>query len=75
MDIVAKKEVIMVDDQPTNPSDRHGKIELIATQRVGENGELYKIVDFLNKNLKEYKLMFGLTKKADKMIISVYEVE
>jgi len=65
----------MVDDQQTNPSDRHGKIELIATQRVGANGELYKVVDFLNKNLKDYRLMFGLTKKEDKMVISVYEVE
>jgi len=58
----------------TNPSDQ-GKIELIASQRVGVNGELYKVVDFLNKNLKDYRLMFGLTKKEDKMIISVYEVE
>jgi len=64
-----------VDDQQTNPSDRHGKLELIATQRIGVNGELYKVVDFLNKNLKDYKLMFGLTKKGDKMVISVYEVE
>lgn len=58
-----------------NPSDRQGKIELIASQRVSVNGELYKVVDFLNKNLKEYRLMFGLTKKEDKMVISVYEVE
>ncbi|KUO75574.1 MAG: hypothetical protein APF81_27545 [Desulfosporosinus sp. BRH_c37] len=64
-----------MDDQQTNPSDRHGKLELIATQRIGVNGELYKVVDFLNKNLKDYKLMFGLTKKGDKMVISVYEVE
>lgn len=58
-----------------NPSDREGKIELIASQRLGVNGELYKVVDFLNKNLKGYRLMFGLTKKEDKMVISVYEVE
>ena len=64
-----------MDDQPTNPSDRQGKIELIATQRLGLNGELYKVVDFLNKNLKDHGLMFGLTKKADQMIVSIYEVE
>lgn len=64
-----------MDDQKTNSSDRQGKIELIATQRLGVNGELYKVVDFLNKNLKDYRLMFGLTKKEDKMVISVYEVE
>ena len=64
-----------MDDQPLKSNDRLGKIELIATQRVGVNGELYKVVDFLNKNLKEHRLMFGLTKKEDKMVISVYEVE
>jgi len=58
-----------------NPSDRQGKIELIASQRLSVNGELYKVVDFLNKNLKGHHLMFGLTKKEDKMVISVYEVE
>lgn len=64
-----------MDDQQMNSISRLGKIELIATQRVGINGELYKVVDFLNKNLKEHRLMFGLTKKEDKMVISVYEVE
>lgn len=64
-----------MDDQQMRPSNRQGKIELIATQRVGVNGELYKVVDFLNKNLKDHRLMFGLTKKGDKMVISVYEVE
>jgi hypothetical protein len=64
-----------VDDQPADSSSQAGKIELIATQRLGVNGELYKVVDFLNKNLKDYKLMFGLTKKEDQMVISVYEVE
>ena len=64
-----------MDDQQMKSTDRLGKIELIATQRVGVNGELYKVVDFLNKNLKEHRLMFGLTKKEDKMVISVYEVE
>lgn len=58
-----------------NPPDRQGKIELIASQRVSVNGELYKVIDFLNKNLKDYHLMFGLRKKEDKMVISVYEVE
>ena len=62
-----------MDEQQTN--NRPGKIELIAIQKVAANGELYKVVDFLNKNLKEYKLMFGLTKKEEKMVISVYEVE
>ncbi|MBM7581333.1 diaminopimelate epimerase [Caldicoprobacter guelmensis] len=37
--------------------------------------DLYKIVDFLNKNLKDRGLIFGLTKKDDEtMRISIYEV-
>lgn len=54
---------------------QQGKIELIATQKVQSNSEMYKVVDFLNKNLKTHKLMFGLKKKEESMIISVYEVE
>jgi len=55
--------------------EKEGKLELIATQKVKSNPELYKVVDFLNKNLKSYKLMFGLSKKGEEMIISLYEVE
>ncbi|MDD3894213.1 MAG: YpmA family protein [Syntrophomonadaceae bacterium] len=50
-----------------------GKLELIATKRLRVNGELYKVVDFLNKNLKTHRLSFGLTKKDDQMVISIYE--
>jgi hypothetical protein len=49
------------------------KLELKSVLEVEENPELYKIVDFLNKNLKEKKLLFGLTKKSNKMAISIYE--
>lgn len=54
---------------------KSGKIELIGIQKVKVNSELYKVVDFLNKNLKEHHLMFGLSKKEDTMTISVYEVQ
>lgn len=54
---------------------KNGKLELLATQRVQAHPEMYKIVDFLNKNLKEHHLMFGLTKKEENMVISIYEVE
>jgi len=53
--------------------DMQGKLELKATLEVNSNLELYRIVDFLNKNLKEKKLIFGLSKKDDKMTISIYE--
>jgi len=54
---------------------KNGKIELIAIQKVRANSEMYKVVDFLNKNLKGHQLMFGLSKKEESMTISIYEVE
>ncbi len=53
-----------------------GKLELIATKTLTTYDELYKIVDFLNKTLKEKRVMFGLTKNTTEntMTISVYEV-
>jgi len=55
--------------------EQKGRLELVATQRVSANAEMYKVIDFLNKNLKGHKVMFGLTKKDDTMVISIYEVE
>lgn len=59
-----------------NEENNNGKLELIATKTVKANPELYKVVDFLNKNLKERKIMFGLTKNSadDTMTISIYEI-
>ncbi len=52
------------------------KLELIAMRAFQPNDELYKVVDFLNKNLKHKRLMFGLTKDHEKnaMIITIYEI-
>lgn len=51
------------------------KLVLIAHKTFTAHNEMYKIVDFLNKSLKEKKVMFGLTKTGeDKMTISIYEV-
>ena len=52
-----------------------GRLELIAACKVQANSELYKIIDFLNRNLKDHQVMFGLTKKDEIMTVSVYEVE
>lgn len=53
-----------------------GKLELIATRTFAPYGEMYKVVDFLNKNLKEKNVMFGLTKdrESGKMTITIYEI-
>ena len=52
------------------------KMELIALKEFTSNGEMYKIVDFLNRSLRDYNLLFGLSKNKedDTMTISVYEV-
>lgn len=52
-----------------------GKLELIAHKSFSANDELIRVVDFLNKNLKEKKIMFGISKDKDKnqMTINVYE--
>jgi len=51
------------------------KLEPIATRVFSPNDELYKVVDFLNKNLKHKRLMFGLMKDKDKnMVITIYEI-
>jgi len=52
---------------------KEGKLELVATLKMENNDELYRLVDFLNRNLKSYNLMFGLTKKGEGMAVSLYE--
>ncbi len=53
-----------------------GKLELIARRNFPVNYDLVKVVDFLNKNLKDKKIMFGVSKdrEKDQMTISIYEV-
>lgn len=56
-------------------SEDGGKLELIATKGFSINEELVYVVDFLNKTLKDKKIMFGLTKDNQKaeMVINIYE--
>ncbi|MHB8124774.1 MAG: YpmA family protein [Desulfitobacteriaceae bacterium] len=58
-----------------NKEKKAGRLELIATYKVQANAELYKIIDFLNKNLKKHHVMFGLTKNEETMTVSIYEVD
>ena len=52
-----------------------GKLELISMKTFKSNDDMYKVVDFLNKTLKDKKVIFGLTKniKQGTMTISIYE--
>lgn len=54
--------------------EKQGKLELLATLKLAPQDEFYRVVDFLNRNLKSYNLMFGVTKKDEEMIFSIYEV-
>jgi hypothetical protein len=53
-----------------------GRLELIATKSFKPYDEMYRVVDFLNKTLKDKKVIFGLTKdkQNDTMTISVYVI-
>lgn len=52
------------------------KLEIIASKSFAQYEEMYRVVDFLNKTLKEKKVMFGLTKNSNDgtMTITVYEI-
>ncbi|NLB87971.1 MAG: YpmA family protein [Syntrophomonadaceae bacterium] len=52
-----------------------GKLEIIAFKSFAANPDLVHIIDFLNKNLKDKGIMFGLTKDKEKneMTINIYE--
>ena len=51
------------------------KIEVLTTVRIKYNQELYKVVDALNRTLKEEDLMFGLAldkKDQETAIFTIY---
>ncbi|MCM3713555.1 YpmA family protein [Halalkalibacter oceani] len=51
------------------------KMEVLSTVRVQKAADLYKIVDSLNRTLKEKDLMFGLAldeKDEEKMVFTIY---
>ncbi len=54
--------------------NNQGTLELIAVKPFKPYSEMYKVVDFLNKTLKNRSLIFGLTKDAHNgtMTISIY---
>ncbi len=63
-----------MEEHPNAAGNTEAKLELIALKTFTANDQMYKIVDFLNKSLKQQKIMFGLTKKGDSMTVSIYEV-
>ncbi|NMM62699.1 DUF4264 family protein [Clostridium sp. P21] len=49
------------------------KLELIASKKFEYYAEMYKVVDFMNKNLSEYNIVLGITEKENKNIINIYK--
>ena len=58
-------------------ADKNNRIKLIANKKFKKRDDMYEIVDFLNKNLKDRGLMFGLSidpEDEEEMTIKIYEV-
>ncbi len=51
------------------------ELRVIAVKKFKSCDEMYKIVDFLNKMLKDKRIILGLTKDTQKetMDITIYE--
>jgi hypothetical protein len=49
------------------------KLELIASKELKYYEEMYKVIDFLNKNLSDYDLVFGIQEKENKNTINIYK--
>ncbi|MGR9049954.1 YpmA family protein [Halobacillus litoralis] len=50
------------------------KIETLSTVRIQKSDDLYKIVDSLNRTLKENNLMFGLALDDDDAETAVFTI-
>ncbi|MGE5632509.1 MAG: DUF4264 family protein [Caulobacteraceae bacterium] len=49
------------------------KLKLKAIKEFNASDDLYQVVDFLNKSLKDKNLIFGIKKQGDKQLIMIYE--
>ncbi|MCR4442730.1 MAG: YpmA family protein [Peptococcaceae bacterium] len=54
---------------------KEAKLVLLATKSFPYYDEMYQVIDFLNKNIKDKHIMLGLTKskETNTMKINVYE--
>lgn len=51
------------------------KLTVLATHLCTPTDDLYQLVDFLNRNLKDKDVIFGLSKSQDdssKMLLTLY---
>ena len=52
------------------PPDR---LTVLASKRIAAHPELYKVIDMGNRTLRDYGVVFGLSKNGDQMIVTIYE--
>ncbi|MGI6357253.1 MAG: YpmA family protein [Bacillota bacterium] len=50
------------------------KLTVLASKRISEHPELYKIVDMCNRTLRDRGIIFGLSKNGSEMTVTIYEV-
>jgi len=53
--------------------EMESKLELLAQKEFNYHDDLYLLVDFLNKSLKKKGFIFGISKKGDKALVTIYE--
>ena len=49
------------------------EIELMCTKEFSYYEDMYKVIDFMNKNLSELNIIFGLSESHGKHAISIYK--
>ncbi len=51
-----------------------GRLELLASRVFKPYDEMYKVIDFLNKTLKDREIIFGLSKdEHGNMVVAIYK--
>jgi len=54
-------------------SKRDSGLKVIGAQTLSLQGDVHKLVTFLNQTLKDRGLCFGVSKREDGMQLTVYE--
>lgn len=70
-----RKNLNKKDDINVEKKQTEQKMDVISTVKIEKTPDVYKIVDALNRTLKEDGLMFGLAldqKDRSKMVFTIY---
>lgn len=49
------------------------EINLICRKEFSYYEDMYKVIDFMNKNLSELNIIFGISENEGKHVISIYK--